>query len=79
MRQRQDVHRNVRVAVLEAAHLCSDEVRAETFGGTDAQMPGQRQAGARNLLAGGLQGALQRLGVAQQALPLRRQHESGIA
>ena len=69
----------MRVAFEEAAHLRTDEAAAEGFGAGDTQVPGEPQAGAGDLLAGGLQGAFQRFGMAQQALALDGEGEAGGA
>ncbi|MNG31257.1 hypothetical protein D3C84_1170200 [compost metagenome] len=76
MRQRQDIHRNGRVGVDEMAELRGDEKTAEAFGTAHAHVPRQRHARAGNLLAGHVQGAFDRLGVAQQALPFGGQYET---
>ncbi|MNI93226.1 hypothetical protein D3C73_1511440 [compost metagenome] len=68
MRQRQDVHRYGGIGVDEVAQLRGDEKAAEPFGTAHAHMPGQRHARARNLLAGHVQRAFDRLGVGEQPL-----------
>ncbi|MNP17695.1 hypothetical protein D3C76_1101330 [compost metagenome] len=50
------------------AQLRGDEKTAEAFGAAHSHMAGQRDPGARNLLAGHVQRAFDRLGVPQQAL-----------
>ncbi|MNU89656.1 hypothetical protein D3C71_795010 [compost metagenome] len=76
VRQRQDVHRDRRVGVDEMAQLWGDEKAAETFGAAHAHMPGQRHAGARNLLARHVQRALDRLGIAKQTLAFSGEDEA---
>jgi hypothetical protein len=58
------------------AQLRGDEEAAEAFGAAHAHMPRQRHAGAGDLLAGHVQGAFDRLGVAQQALAFGGEDEA---
>lgn len=70
VRKRQDIHRNRRVGINEVAQLRGNEEAAEALRATHAHMPRQRHARPGHLLAGHVQRAFDRLGIAQQALAL---------
>ncbi len=57
------------------AQLRRDEKAAETFGAAHAHMARQCHTGAGDLLAGHVQCAFNRLGVAQQTLAFGSQHK----
>ncbi len=76
VRQRQNIHRNRRVGINEVAQLRGNEEAAEALRATHAHMPRQRHARPGHLLAGHVQRAFDRLGIAQQALAFGGQHKT---